>query len=177
MLSLRTLLATLAVALAALVPATAASASPSSGGGGTVGAAPSTRSDGTAVVPITDADRARLGASLPTRATGWGIHPDGSINLVNKNGTDLKRNAAFWSKAWKVLKCAAAITYVIGSNVLIAGKIAKFKTFIKEVGGIKDAAKLLTGASTRAEKIEKLSELGVGAASEIFSINAIKSQC
>ena len=47
---------------------------------------------------------------------------------------------------WQITKCAAAIGYLVGSNVVLIGKI-------KALGGAWNAAKLLLGATTRAEKV------------------------
>lgn len=82
-----------------------------------------------------------------------------------------------WGKWWKRAKCAAAITWVVGTTVFAAGKITKIKGAIKALGGIKNTAKLLVGATSRAEKMRKLGQAGAAAASYFLGIDTIKKNC
>ncbi|WP_052137905.1 hypothetical protein [Heyndrickxia ginsengihumi] len=49
--------------------------------------------------------------------------------------------------------CAAALTWFVGSNLFAASKIIKVKKYIKELGGISKAAKLIAGATSWEEKL------------------------
>ncbi|MGM0890691.1 MAG: hypothetical protein ACQEW5_28145 [Bacillota bacterium] len=49
--------------------------------------------------------------------------------------------------------CAAALTWFVGSNLFMAAKIIKVKKYINALGGFKETAKLITGATTWEEKL------------------------
>jgi hypothetical protein len=79
--------------------------------------------------------------------------------------------------AWKVAKCTAAITVVVTSTVFPLTKVTKVRKFVRAVGGVREAAKLLVGASTFEEKARVIGgAIGAGAA-EILSIDAIITNC
>ena len=82
-----------------------------------------------------------------------------------------------WRKWWKRAKCAAAITLVFASSVFAATKIAKIRGAVRALGGIKNTAKLLVGATTRREKMRKLLQAGAGAAAYFMGIDTIKEAC
>lgn len=79
--------------------------------------------------------------------------------------------------AWKVTKCAAAITVVVVSVAVPVAKVVKLRQFVIAVGGVREAARLLVGATTFAEKARVIGgAIGAGAA-EILSIDAIITNC
>jgi len=80
-------------------------------------------------------------------------------------------------KAWKITKCVLAITWVVGTTVFVAAKITKVKAAIKGLGGIKEAAKLLVGATSRTEKLQALGSAGASAASYFLGIDTIQDDC
>ncbi|WP_437601019.1 hypothetical protein WMF28_05505 [Sorangium sp. So ce590] len=81
------------------------------------------------------------------------------------------------SDAWKVTKCAAAITVVVVSVAVPAAKVVKLRKFVIAVGGVREAARLLVGATTFAEKARVIGgAIGAGAA-EVLSIDAIITNC
>ena len=45
--------------------------------------------------------------------------------------------------AWKIAKCAAAIGLIVAGTVIAAAKVAKVVKYIKTLGGVKKAAKLV----------------------------------
>ena len=83
----------------------------------------------------------------------------------------------FWSTAWHVAKCVAAIVVAVGSLAIPVSKLFKLKAFVRAVGGYKKAATLLVGATTRAEKTRVIGgAIGAGAV-EILGIEAIITNC
>jgi len=83
----------------------------------------------------------------------------------------------FWSTAWHVTRCAAAVTVAVASLVIPVSKLMKLKAFVRAVGGVRVAAKLLVGATSRAEKARVIGGvIGAGAA-EVLGIEAIMTHC
>ena len=83
----------------------------------------------------------------------------------------------FWSVAWHVAKCAAAVVVAVASLAIPVSKLLKLKEFMHVVGGAKIAAGLLVGATSRAEKARVIGgAIGAGAA-EILWIEAIVTNC
>lgn len=78
---------------------------------------------------------------------------------------------------WKIGKCVAAVTWVVGSSVFAVSKITKIKGAIKGLGGIKMTAKLLVGATSKTEKAKVLGRAGMGAASYFLGIDTIRNNC
>ncbi|MFS0654042.1 hypothetical protein [Bacillus sp. 179-C3.3 HS] len=70
----------------------------------------------------------------------------------------------------KIAACSAAITWFIGSNLFAAAKIIKVKKYIKELGGLKETAKLLAGATTWEEKLKVGGSAFKGLAAEITGV-------
>ncbi|MFZ1354107.1 MAG: hypothetical protein WAS52_06070 [Enterococcus aquimarinus] len=79
--------------------------------------------------------------------------------------------------AWKVTKCAAAISFAVGSTIFAAAKLVKIKKYIKTLGGIKITAKLLVGATTTAERLKVGGSALVGIAAVIFGVDDIRTYC
>ena len=83
----------------------------------------------------------------------------------------------FWSTAWHVARCAAAVVVAVASLAIPLSKLLKLKAFVRAVGGARNAASLMVGASSRAEKARVISAaIGAGAA-EILGIDAIITNC
>jgi len=83
----------------------------------------------------------------------------------------------FWSSAWHVTKCVAAIVVAVASFAIPASKVLKLKEFVRAAGGTRAAAKLLVGATSKAEKVRVISgAIGAGAA-EILGIDAVITNC
>jgi hypothetical protein len=83
----------------------------------------------------------------------------------------------FWGDAWKVAKCAGSIAAAVGTFAIPASKLLKLKSFIKSVGGVRDAAKLLVGATSRSEKLSAIGKAGVTGGAEILGIKEIQDNC
>ena len=49
--------------------------------------------------------------------------------------------------------CSAALTWFVGSNLFAVAKIIKVKKYINALGGFKEAATLITKATTWEEKL------------------------
>lgn len=49
--------------------------------------------------------------------------------------------------------CSAALTWFVGSNLFVAAKIIKVRKYIKALGGFKETAKLIAGATSWEEKL------------------------
>jgi hypothetical protein len=83
----------------------------------------------------------------------------------------------FWSTVWHVAKCVASITVAVASLAIPLAKLAKLRAFVRAVGGISEAARLLAGATTWAEKARVIGKaIGAGAA-DILGISAIIDNC
>jgi len=95
------------------------------------------------------------------------------VNFTNDNAFPIVADPS----AWQVTKCAAAITWVIGSTVFAAAKILRIKKYIATLGGIKSAATLLMGATTAAERLEIGGSALMNLASEILGIAAVQDNC
>jgi hypothetical protein len=93
----------------------------------------------------------------------------------------------WWSTAYKVAKCAAAIAFVALTTVFVVGKAIKIvkavnaaRHWVNSVGGAREAAKLLVGASTPAERAHVLTQArNIAGASvlDFFGITQIKEGC
>jgi lysylphosphatidylglycerol synthetase-like protein (DUF2156 family) len=93
----------------------------------------------------------------------------------------------FWSTAYKIVKCPAAIVYVALTTVFVIGKAIKIvkainaaRTFIRSVGGATEAAKLIVGASNAAERSRVLARARTIAGASVldfFGITQIKEGC
>jgi len=49
--------------------------------------------------------------------------------------------------------CSAALVWFVGSNLFVAAKIIKVRNYIKALGGFKESAKLIAGATSWEEKL------------------------
>lgn len=76
-----------------------------------------------------------------------------------------------------IVRCTAAITLVLSSTAFAASKIAKIRGVIKALGGVKETAKLLLGATSMSEKLGELGKAGMAAASYFFGIQTIRDNC
>jgi len=81
-----------------------------------------------------------------------------------------------WSK---IGSCELSITYSLGSGLIVAAKINKIKKYIKLLGGVKESASLIVGASTSttAERMEMGGTALVSLVAEITGIAAIHKNC
>lgn len=78
---------------------------------------------------------------------------------------------------WKVVGCAAAITWLIGSNLLAVAKLIKIKKYIQALGGVKAPARLVVGATTWEERMRVGGSALVGLAAELVGVAGVKSAC
>ncbi|EEQ87935.1 uncharacterized protein BDCG_03055 [Blastomyces dermatitidis ER-3] len=103
--------------------------------------------------------------------------------LKKHKGHSKAITARWWGDVWSVTKCAGAIAYFIVENYAVIAKLGKLrklkklKETIDEVGGYKNAAKLLLsrGKGSRKKKnyYKKLQKL----AAEIIGLAIIDSYC
>lgn len=127
-----------------------------------------------------------------TIAAAWAVDADGMAvpthyrlegsTLVQH--VDLTATTAFpvvadplWSTVWHVTKCAAAIVVAVASLAIPVSKVLKLKAFVGAVGGVKTAATLLVGATSRAEKARVIGGALAAGAVEVLSIDAIITNC
>ncbi|MFF7159356.1 RHS repeat-associated core domain-containing protein [Streptomyces sp. NPDC008139] len=80
-------------------------------------------------------------------------------------------------KAWKILKCASAIGLVVASLWLPAAKILKIKRAIRGLGGVKNAARLILGATSIGEKLSSIAKIGITFGVSITGVDSILSNC
>lgn len=79
--------------------------------------------------------------------------------------------------AWQITKCAGSIAWALGSTAFAAAKIVKIKKYIAALGGIREAAALLVGATTYQEKLEAGGAALVNLAAEISGVKDVYENC
>ncbi|TQR36041.1 hypothetical protein C7Y47_07115 [Lysinibacillus sphaericus] len=89
------------------------------------------------------------GADVPTN---YEVVDNTLIQTVNFN-----ENTAFPVLAdpdWVAIgACSAALVWFVGSNLFVAAKILKVKKYVQALGGFKETAKLIAGATSWEEKL------------------------
>lgn len=78
---------------------------------------------------------------------------------------------------WDVTKCVGSILWAIGSTAIPIAKIARIKKYIEALGGVKNAVKLMLGATSKAEKLKAGGQALVNLASELLGIASVKANC
>lgn len=76
-----------------------------------------------------------------------------------------------------VAGCTAAIALFLGTNLVSAAKIIKIKRLIKDLGGLKEAVKIMWGASFSYEKMKAAGGTLAALAGEFFGITSIRNEC
>ncbi|MGG3691866.1 hypothetical protein [Heyndrickxia ginsengihumi] len=109
------------------------------------------------------------GVDVPTY---YKVEGDNLIQVVNFTSTNAFPIVADpnWSK---IAKCSAALALFISSNLFAASKIIKIKKYIKALGGLGEAAKLLAGATTWEEKLKIGGTAFAGLAAEITGVASL----
>ena len=82
--------------------------------------------------------------------------------------------------AWKIAKCVAAIGLIVAGTVIAAAKVAKVVKYIKTLGGVKKAAKLVVLAYAAGDAKKYARHIGgsfKNLCEIILGIDTIKSQC
>lgn len=82
--------------------------------------------------------------------------------------------------AWKIAKYAAAIGLIVAGTVIAAAKVAKVVKYIKTLGGVKKAAKLVVLAYAAGDAKKYARHIGgsfKNLCEIILGIDIIKSQC
>lgn len=83
---------------------------------------------------------------------------------------------------WKILKCAGSIIAAAVSIAIPGAKLVQLAKFVKAVGGVREAARLLIGATSKAEKLRAI-RLAVGprsataVAAALLGIPGIRDNC
>lgn len=95
---------------------------------------------------------------------------DEALAQWQKDNPMPKPRASFWG-------CVGSLAWLIGSNVVGAGKIIKIKKYIKELGGVWEAVKLIWGAGFSYEKMKAAGGALAGLGAEILGIKGVKDQC
>lgn len=78
---------------------------------------------------------------------------------------------------WEVTKCVGSIMWAIGSTAIPVAKIARIKKYIEALGGVKEAVKLMLGATSKAEKLKAGGQALVNLSAELLGIAAVKTNC
>lgn len=78
---------------------------------------------------------------------------------------------------WQVTKCVGSIMWAIGSTAIPVAKIGRIKSYIKALGGVKQAVKLMLGATSKAEKLKAGGQALVNLSAELLGIAAVKANC
>jgi len=91
--------------------------------------------------------------------------------------TPTRAPVARMSGAWKTLVCASQIALAVASAAVPVWRVVALVRFVRAVGGVRMAARLLTGATTWAEKIRELAKYVGAAAGAIMGIEGIRDKC
>lgn len=118
--------------------------------------------------------RDAAGRKIPTH---FEVNGTTVSQVVEHRGVGVSYPVVADPSVWKVAKCAFAIVFVVGTSIFAASKITKIRKAIRELGGVKDTARLLVGATSRVEKLRAVGAAMGSAASYFFGIDAIKSNC
>lgn len=110
---------------------------------------------------------------------GFGIQ---SLQVTGNNQTvDLDKNTAFPVVAdpsvWQITKCVGSIAWVVGTTIFAATKLVKIKKYVKELGGIKNTAQLLIGATSVTEKSTAVAKTLLTLAATISGIDSVYKNC
>ncbi|KAK0703000.1 hypothetical protein B0T26DRAFT_626149, partial [Lasiosphaeria miniovina] len=81
------------------------------------------------------------------------------------------------TSVWKIAKCIAAIVKLLGTTAIPAAKLLRIKKYIKLLGGVKKAVKLLLKAKTRAQRLKLGGKALVNLAAELLGISSVKKNC
>lgn len=90
--------------------------------------------------------RDATGRAVPTR---YEIRGSTLVQVVEHRGGNVSYPVVADPSVWKILECAGSIIAAAVSIAIPGAKLIALAKFIKAVGGVKDAAKLLAGATTR----------------------------
>lgn len=114
------------------------------------------------------------GARVPTR---YEIDGTTVVQVVAHHGGAWSYPVVADPSFWSVIKCVGAITWVLGSTVLVVSKLLKVRAAIRSLGGVWDTAQLLLRATSRSEKLEVLGSAGASAAVWFFGIDRVAAYC
>lgn len=104
---------------------------------------------------------------LPTSTRNFQIvEGNFAVGVENSDGSVQIMTRSVGDTAWKITKCGAALALAIYPDT-------KAYKFAKGLGGIKQTAKLLVGATTKAEKKKFLLGLGM----EVMGIADVEQYC
>jgi hypothetical protein len=94
---------------------------------------------------------------------------------------DFNENTAFPVVAdpdWaKIGKCALALTIFVGGNLIAVSKLIKIKKYINALGGFRETARLLVGATTWEERMRVGGTALVSLAAELTGATSVWSAC
>jgi hypothetical protein len=116
----------------------------------------------------------RAGREVPTH---YEIDGTTLVQVIDHRGGDWQYGITADPNWWRIGKCTAAITWVVGSSIFAASKMLKVRGAIKALGGVGQTARLLVGATSRAEEIRVLDGSLAGAAGYFLGIDTIRSNC
>ncbi|MFC4619207.1 hypothetical protein ACFO4N_10825 [Camelliibacillus cellulosilyticus] len=110
------------------------------------------------------------GSSIPTH---YEVEGNTLIQVVDFNENNVFPIVA--DPNWfKIAACAGAIAWFIGSTIFTAAKIIKVKKYIKALGGVANAAKLMLKATTWEEKLRVGGKALMNLGLELSGIAALK---
>jgi hypothetical protein len=116
------------------------------------------------------------GKAVPTRYSLEGNTLVQHVDLTSTTAFPVVADP-FWSTAWHVAKCVSAIAVAMATLMIPVSKVLKLKAFVRAVGGIRTAAKLLVGATSKAEKARVIGGVVAVGAAEVLGIDAIYTNC
>ncbi|WKB36474.1 hypothetical protein QS257_05045 [Terrilactibacillus sp. S3-3] len=85
--------------------------------------------------------------------THYEVNGDTITQVIDTDNTTAYPVVADPNWGGKIAACAAAISWFIGSNLFAASKIIKVRKYVRELGGLWAAAKLMARATSWEEKL------------------------
>ena len=100
-----------------------------------------------------------------------------SLNVYNDNIGEVSYEMPQYVLNGSIGKCALSIGQLIVTVGIPASKLLKIKKYIAALGGVKEAAALLVGATTASEKAQGILTALGGVLATITGIDGIKEHC
>ena len=145
----------------------------------------------TAAPASASAEQKAAAENLAPKLKGKAEEMEKTLNVINSIPDDVLAKGDKATQEWlekdpkaqelteeaSVWGCTLALTGLLVSTVVPAGKLLKLKRYIKELGGVKEAVKAMWGASFSYEKmIHSGHALGMLAA-ELLGISQVRDHC
>lgn len=86
-------------------------------------------------------------------------------------------NGQWWSVVWKILKCAGAITWVLGSTYFGWAKIRAIWRAVRSRGGIRATARWILSADQKSHRMRRVATALLTYSSVILGLDSVYENC